>query len=65
MTPRFSLTAREIKGISKNYATYPTGEEIPGGSLVLVGYTMGCYKKDGEWVLTPNLNWVVVIAADD
>ena len=47
------------------YSTYPKGNEVPDGSLAMIGYTMGCYEKDGKLVVMPNLNWVVLIAADD
>ena len=47
------------------YSTYQNGREVPSGLLAMVGYTMGCYEKDNKLVATPNLNWVVVIAADD
>ena len=35
------------------------------GILAMVGYTMGCYEKNKEWILTPNFNWVMVLAVDD
>ena len=47
------------------YFSYSKGNEVPSGSLAMIGYTMGCYERDSEWIVTPNLNWVVVIAADD
>lgn len=65
ITPRFQFTSKDIKRIPKLYAKYAKGEEIPNGALAMIGYTVGSYEKDGDQVLTPNLNWVVVIAADD
>ena len=54
-----------FKHIPNVYSTYYKGNKVPSGSLAMVGYTMGDYEKDGELVATPNLNWVIVIAADD
>ena len=65
ITPDFSFTSHSIKHIPSIYSTYYKGNEVPSGSLVMVGYTMGHYEKEGELVAAPNLNWVVVIAADD
>jgi hypothetical protein len=65
ITPDFVLTSKNIRRIPQTYSTYSRDNEVPIGSLALIGYTMGCYEKDGELVAAPNLNWVVVIAADD
>ena len=64
IAPDFSFTSHNIKHIPSIYLTYFKGNKVPSGSLAMVGYTMGCYKKDGELVAAPNLNWVIVIAAD-
>ena len=64
-TPDFAFTSYDIRRIPRTYSTYYKNNEIPSGSLAMVGYMMGCYEKDDEWMLTPNLNWVVVLAADD
>lgn len=65
VAPGFTLTSHNIRRIPKRYATYSKGEEVPSGSLAMIGYTMGSYEKGDDTVLTPNLNWVVVLAADD
>ena len=65
VAPDFTFKSHNIRCILKRYTTYPKGQEIPNGSLAMVNYMMGCYKKDEEWVLTPNLNWVMVLAVDD
>ena len=65
VTPDFTFTSCDIGHIPKMYSTYPKGNEVPDGSLAMIGYMMGYYGKDGELVGTPNLNWVVVITADD
>ena len=65
ITLDFSFTSHSIKHIPSIYSTYYKGNKVPSGSLVMVGYTMGCYEKEGELVAAPNLNWVIVIAVDD
>ena len=65
IAPAFTLNLTELRRIPRKYARYTSNEEVPVGSLALVGYTMGTYEKDGQHVLTPNLNWVVVLATDD
>ena len=65
IAPDFKFTSHDIRRIPKTYSTYPKGNEVPDGSLAMIGYMMGCYEKDGKLVVTPNLNWVVLIAADD
>ena len=65
ITPDFTFTSHNIKCIPKMYSSYSKGNKVPSGSLAMIGYTMGCYEKDSEWIVPPNLNWGVVIAADD
>ena len=65
ITLDFSFTLHSIKRIPSIYLTYYKGNKVPSGSLVMVGYTMGSYEKDGELVAAPNPNWVIVIAADN
>ena len=65
ITLDFSITLHSIKHIPNIYLTSYKGNEVPSGSLAMVRYTMGCYEKDGELVAAPNLNWVIVIAADN
>ena len=65
VAPDSMFTSCDIRRIPKTYSTYPKGNEAPDGLLAIIGYTMGCYGKNGELVGMPNLNWVVVIAADD
>ena len=31
----------------------------------MVGYMMDCYEKYDELIAAPNLNWVIIITADD
>ena len=54
-----------MKHIPKMYVSYPQHQEIPSRAFVMVGYTMGCYEKDKEWVATPNTNWAIVIVANN
>ena len=65
VTPPFTFNKKDLSTFHCKLHKYPDGEEVPNGSLALVAYTLGSYERDGVTILTPNLNWVVVIAADD
>ncbi|PPR07992.1 hypothetical protein CVT24_002704 [Panaeolus cyanescens] len=50
----------------QNLSKLPRFEgEIPGGSFVVVGYTLSAYVPNQKWNLATNLLWVVVVGVPE
>jgi hypothetical protein len=55
-----NFSSKMLDDLEKIFPKY-SGDEITAGSLVMVAYMMGSYLKKGVRMLSPNLNWVVLI----